>query len=198
MLVSDIQSDDVFRLSSEDRQSMEKKKIKKETMAVWKSREQLYMIMFWLIPGAKVEPRGVLEEVVPRKDTEIFREPQWRLQSHFIITQDELQWLVNDSDRFTLRCKWFLTRVTKDIKANELDHVITTWQNHLHSSNSSYSIRRRGLSNSVHPLQNKRCHFLSDYLYMALKDRPMISRRISLVPAPISYSFASRRNRPMG
>lgn len=48
-----------------------------------------------------------------------------------------------NSDRFTLRCKWFLTRVTKDIKANELDHVITTWQNHLHSSSSSYRIRRR-------------------------------------------------------
>lgn len=136
-----------YGLSSEDRQSIDthkkKKKIKKETLAVRKSREQLYMNMFWQIPGSKAEPQGVSEEVVPRKDTKIFREPQWRLQSHSIITQDELQWLVNDFDRFTLRCKWFLTRVTKDIKANELDHVITTWQNHLHSSNSSYRIRRR-------------------------------------------------------
>lgn len=31
-----------------------------------------------------------------------------------------------------------------------------------------------------------------------LKDLPMTSRRTSLVPAPISYSLASRRKRPMG
>lgn len=53
-----------------------KKKIKKETLALPKRREQLYMNVFWLIPGSKAEPQGVSEEVVPRKDTEIFSEPQ--------------------------------------------------------------------------------------------------------------------------
>lgn len=36
------------------------------------------------------------------------------------------------------------------------------------------------------------------YLKVALKALPMTSLRTSLVPAPISYSLASRRNRPIG
>lgn len=117
LLVSDIQPDDFFRLSSRGPakcwQKIKKKKIKQEIWAVRKIREQLYINMFWLVPGPKAEPQGVLEEVVPlQKDTEIFREPHWRLQSHVIvvaiITQDKLQWLASDSARFTLRCEWFL------------------------------------------------------------------------------------------
>lgn len=34
--------------------------------------------------------------------------------------------------------------------------------------------------------------------YSLLNARPMTMRRISLVPAPISYSLASRRSRPAG
>lgn len=38
----------------------------------------------------------------------------------------------------------------------------------------------------------------SNYLYSALMVRPITRRRISLVPPPISYNFASLRRRPVG
>ncbi len=42
-------------------------------------------------------------------------------------------------------------------------------------------------------ITSERTYILSEY-----SSRPISMRRISLVPAPISYSFASRQSRPTG
>ena len=43
-----------------------------------------------------------------------------------------------------------------------------------------------------------RCVGTSIYADLSNSSRPISMRRISLVPAPISYSFASRSSRPVG
>lgn len=119
------------------------KKIRKEIWAVRKIREQLYINMFWLVPGPKAEPQGVSEEVVPLQRHQDFSGAALTFAKpchhHTRWTAMTRQWLGS----VYIAMQVVLTRVTKDMKANELDHVITTWENHLRSSNSSYRIRRR-------------------------------------------------------
>lgn len=83
----------------------------------------------------------------------------------------------------------FMNYYARKIETGDKSSTSKQQQQFLHS-------KALGVSNGVHSQQTKCCQW--DYLNMALKDRPIMSRRISLVPAPISYSLASRRNRPMG
>lgn len=58
-----------------------------------------------------------------------------------------------------------LKQGTEGREVNELNPCDHNMRNHLHRSNTFYRIRRMGVSNSVHPLQTKRCLFLASLVH---------------------------------